>query len=192
MVGNRRRSRESALQVLYQDEFHTPATRVAAERYFWEDAEEAPSRAGQRDFARYMVDGVRSHLTAIDDRIRAVARNWKIERMSRVDRNILRLATFELLFASDIPPKVALNEAIEIAKVYGTEDSGAFINGILDRISRERPRPGDASAAPPHGGEGNSGAAGEPVPGPEPSPAPQPPVPQPPVPQPPEDGGDRG
>lgn len=137
MVGNRRRARESALQLLYQDEFHTPQSRRRAERFYWDEAEESPGRRPLREFAVYLVQGVRDHGAEIDNRIRSVARNWKIERMSRVDRNILRMATFELLFADDIPAKASLNEAIEIAKSYGTEDSSAFINGILDRISRD-------------------------------------------------------
>ena len=137
MVGNRRKARECALQLLYQDEFHESGERVVAVTSFWQ----APERAALKDevhgFASFLLTGVRSHMAAIDERIRAVARNWKIERMSRVDRNILRMATFELLFADDIPPKASLNEAIEIAKTFGTEDSGSFINGILDRISRD-------------------------------------------------------
>ena len=169
MVGNRRRSRESALQLLYQDEFHVPASRRVAERYFWKESEEAVTRLGLEDFAQFLVEGVRTHLAEIDERIRTVARNWKIERMSRVDRNILRMATFELLHATDIPPKVTLNEAIEIAKTYGTEDSSAFINGILDRISRDLqkptgPTPPEEAAppepreagAPPEGSEGGA------------------------------------
>ncbi len=137
MTGNRRRSRQVALQVLYQDEFHDGEGLRFAERHFWEDPEMAPSKDEIRDFAVFLIEGVRRHRGAIDERISGVARNWKIERMSRVDRNILRIATFELLHAEDVPPKVSLNEAIEIAKVYGTEDSGAFINGVLDRISRD-------------------------------------------------------
>lgn len=137
MIGNRRKARESALQVLYQDEFHTEPGRLVAERHFWDDTETAAQKREIRSFASFLIEGVRSHRVEIDDLIRAVAKNWKIERMSRVDRNILRLATFELLFARDIPPKVSLNEAIEIAKLYGAEDSGAFINGILDKISRQ-------------------------------------------------------
>ena len=137
MVGNRRRAREYALQLLYQDEFHGPGARVIAERAFWTAEEHAGQKDEVKAFAQFLLRGVRAHGEAIDSRIRAVARNWKIERMSRIDRNILRMATFELLFADDIPPKASLNEAIEIAKTYGTEDSGAFINGILDRISRD-------------------------------------------------------
>ena len=138
MIGNRRRSREAALQILYQDEFHEAGTRAIAEAYYWQRAEDLPVDKGEiREFARRLLEGVREHHDQVDDLIRAVARNWKIERMSRVDRNILRVATFELLFVDDIPPKVSINEAIEIAKAYGAEDSSAFINGILDKISRQ-------------------------------------------------------
>ena len=145
MTGNRRKSRQVALQVLYQDEFHDGEGLRFAERHFWDDSELAPTKDEIRDFAVFLIEGVRSNRTAIDERISDVARNWKIERMSRVDRNILRVATFELVFVEEVPPKVSLNEAIEIAKVYGTEDSGAFINGVLDRISRDLQ--GDTSAS---------------------------------------------
>ncbi|MFT5430157.1 MAG: N utilization substance protein B, partial [Myxococcota bacterium] len=76
----------------------------------------------------------------IDKLITKASTNWKLERMALVDRNILRIATLELKHLTDIPPKVTLNEAIEIAKRYGTEDSGSFINGILDKISSQPPR----------------------------------------------------
>lgn len=147
MIGNRRRARECALQLLYQDEFHSPVTRTVAISHFWEDGEGETlgSREEVRDFTAFLVDGVREHQEELDGIIRRVARNWKLERMSRVDRNILRVATFELLYAEDIPPKVSLNEAIEIAKSYGAEDSGAFINGILDKISREVASRGEVS-----------------------------------------------
>ncbi len=137
MIGNRRKAREAALQLLYQDEYHDPETRVLAERHFWEEFDLVSGGDEVRSFARFLVDGVRERREKLDEQIASVARNWKVERMSRVDRNILRAAGFELMFASDIPRKVTLNEAIEVAKIYGTEDSSAFINGVLDRISRE-------------------------------------------------------
>ncbi len=173
MVGNRRKAREIALQLLFQDEFHTLRSRRVAEYHFWESLKEAQKAQGEdstpnaadnsevsaalksevRLFAAFLVTGVREHQEEVDNRIRHVARNWKIERMSRVDRNILRISTFELLFALDIPPKVSLNEAIEIAKIYGAEDSGAFINGILDRISRDVVRARKAAGAAEEGAE---------------------------------------
>ena len=88
-----------------------------------------------QDFAEALVRGVVTNVGQIDDVIGRCSTNWKVPRMAIVDRNILRLATYELMHLGDIPPKVTLNEAIEIAKRYGAEDSGAFINGILDRIA---------------------------------------------------------
>jgi len=89
------------------------------------------------EFVERMIDGVASHSKAIDDLIERFSLNWKVSRMGRVDRNILRLAAYELAFESDVPSRATLNEAIEIAKRFGTEDSGKFVNGILDRIAQE-------------------------------------------------------
>jgi N utilization substance protein B len=88
-------------------------------------------------FVERMVRGVESHSTAIDELIERFSLNWKVSRMSRVDRNILRLAAYELAFESDVPSRATLNEAIEIAKRFSSEDSGKFVNGILDRIAQE-------------------------------------------------------
>ena len=85
-----------------------------------------------------LVQGVWEQKEAIDRLIKNYAENWRIERMSGVDRNILRVAVFELVYCSDIPPRVAINEAIDLGKQYGSEESGAFINGILDSIFLER------------------------------------------------------
>ena len=86
-------------------------------------------------FAAELVRGVVDHLESIDTTLGECSTNWKVPRMALVDRNVLRLATYELLHIKDIPPRVTLNEAIEVAKRYGSKDSGAFINGILDRIA---------------------------------------------------------
>ena len=91
----------------------------------------------QREFIERLVNGVAAHLTAIDDLIGRYSLNWKVGRMARVDRNILRLAAYELAFESDVPSRATLNEAIEIAKRFGTDESGKFVNGILDRIAQE-------------------------------------------------------
>jgi N utilization substance protein B len=91
----------------------------------------------ERFFAERLVDGVMEHRAGIDEAISKVADNWAMDRMATVDRNVLRLATFELLHCEDIPPKVSINEAIDIGKRYSTHNSGAFINGILDRIKRD-------------------------------------------------------
>lgn len=91
-----------------------------------------------RGFYVALVKGVIANKPQIDQTIEAFSSNWKISRMGCVDRNILRISTYELLFCPDIPPKVTINEAVDIGKLYGTEDSGAFINGILDGIYRKK------------------------------------------------------
>lgn len=92
------------------------------------------------DFAQRLVRGVMDHAGAIDTLISKYSLNWKVHRMSRVDRNVLRLAAYELTFEPDVPVRATLNEAIEMAKRYGTEESGKFVNGILDRIAQELER----------------------------------------------------
>jgi transcription antitermination protein NusB len=90
-----------------------------------------------REFADELVRGVSNDLARIDDIIRNVSRNWRLERMGRVDRNVIRLATFELEHMADIPRRVTLNEAVELAKRYGSEQSASFVNGVLDRIASD-------------------------------------------------------
>jgi transcription antitermination factor NusB len=85
-------------------------------------------------FAMRLTDGTRAHQEEIDRRLQAVARNWDLRRMAIVDRNVLRMAVYELTWCDDVPPKVAINEAIEIGKKFSTANSGGFVNGILDRI----------------------------------------------------------
>jgi len=89
-----------------------------------------------KEFAARIVGGVQHHRKEIDSLIGRYSTHWRLERINRVDKNILRMGVFELLYCDDIPVKVALNEAIELAKQFGTEESGAFINGILDKISK--------------------------------------------------------
>ena len=138
-MGNRRKARECALQILYDLEFNVVvdgAPTEAAMREYWAAfPEETSQNAEVREFAEALVRGVRVHEDAIDALIQSASTNWKLERMALVDRNILRMATYELRHVTEIPRKVSLNEAIEIAKRYGTEDSGSFINGILDKIA---------------------------------------------------------
>jgi transcription antitermination factor NusB len=87
-------------------------------------------------YAVYLVNGVKENMEKIDAVISKYAANWEIGRMATVDRNILRVASYELLFSDEVPPKVAINEAIEMAKKYGDKDSSKFVNGILDKISK--------------------------------------------------------
>jgi N utilization substance protein B len=141
MMGNRRRAREIALQVLYQLDVQGSA--LSDEQgiaLFWRnfgEHEEAEIDDASRSFCDRLVRGVRSHLGDLDALIGRSSRNWRIERMARVDRNLLRLAAYELKYEADVPAKVAINEAIEIAKRFGTAESPAFVNGILDRCLEE-------------------------------------------------------
>ena len=126
-MGSRREARELALQALYQLD-------MAGEG----EAGIAPFCAEPEveTFARELVDGVAAHRERIDALIAASAEHWRLPRLSRVDLSLLRLATFELLARPDIPPSVAIDEAIEIARRFGSEDSPAFVNGVLDHIAQ--------------------------------------------------------
>ncbi len=126
----RTRARELALQFLYQLDLRGPDFLSEAKDFLRQ--EEADK--GTREFALHLVRGTAEHMAEIDVFIREVAQNWDIERMAVIDRNVLRMATFELLHCSDIPPKVSINEAIELGKRYSTQNSGRFINGVLDKI----------------------------------------------------------
>lgn len=132
-MGKRRRSREFALQVLYQLEVNPQEIPKALEHI----RNHITSVSDDPEFTERIVCGVREHLQEIDHLLENYLEHWRLDRLSSVDRNILRLALFELLYCDDIPPKVTINEAIDLGKKYGTEDSGAFINGILDRIQNE-------------------------------------------------------
>jgi len=140
----RRQAREFALQILYQRDAggEQLETSIAS---FWES--QGVAQPDIRTFAEELVRGAERHRESIDVRILAAAEHRDPTRMAAIDRTILRLAIFELLHRDDIPPKVSINEYIEIAKKFSTEDSGAFVNGILDRIWRENaPAAGAGSA----------------------------------------------
>lgn len=126
---SRRRQRETALQVLFQAEL----AKISREEAFIRTLELFGLEQKELSFARELVSGVGVHLDEIDQVIARISHEWRVERIANVDRNIIRIALFELLFRPDIPPNVAVNEAIELAKVYGTEDSGRFVNGILGK-----------------------------------------------------------
>ncbi|MGB2630602.1 MAG: transcription antitermination factor NusB [Candidatus Omnitrophota bacterium] len=126
-------SREIALKILYAwDISKEPVEEV--HRKFWENNDISGEKV--REFSDLLVFGVNSNLGKIDEIIAGHAINWRMDRMATIDRNVLRIASFELLFAPDIPPKVAINEAIDLAKKYGDKDSGKFVNGILDNINK--------------------------------------------------------
>lgn len=131
-MGNRRKGREAALQLLFlHDLSGVYNERVVAN--FWE---ENPIDAETREFAQRLLTGALDHLTDIDETVGKLSAHWRLSRMAAVDRNVLRLAVFELCYCPDIPIKVSLNEAIEIAKKFGSEESGAFVNGILDQVAK--------------------------------------------------------
>ena len=130
---SRTKGREYALQMLYQADIRHAQPRDIIEE-FWRESD-APEVV--RAFANQLVTGTAAHLADIDARISAHADNWALKRMAVIDRNVLRLGVFELLYAEEMPPKVAINEAIELAKRFGDEESGKFINGILDAVHKK-------------------------------------------------------
>jgi len=161
-MGKRRESRERAVQFLFQHDLNPPENLDGALNEFWDTQraaaiaeEKGPATWGQpvelppptaeeaetRLFADPLIRGVLEHRAAIDDHIRRHARNWEFHRIAAVDRNIMRLAIFEMLYREDIPPIVSINEAVDIAKKFSTQDSGKFVNGILDKVRSELMRP---------------------------------------------------
>jgi transcription antitermination protein NusB len=138
-MGYRRQARELAIQFLYGYELNRKEKEEALEEF----------RAGRRlpepvlRFAGELIEGVLERLEEIDGRLAAHARNWKLDRMAVVDKQILRLALYELYYRDDIPSLVTINEAVEIAKEFSTPQSGRFVNGILDRIREELEETGD-------------------------------------------------
>jgi N utilization substance protein B len=133
-MGVRRDAREAAVQYLYQREMQGDQSDQALEE-FYEMRGLSPS--GRR-FCDELLQGWMQHREEIDEVIAKNARNFEFNRLSAVDRNVLRIACHEILFRSDIPAPVAINEAIEIAKKYSTEDSGKFVNGVLDNIRKQK------------------------------------------------------
>ena len=133
-MGIRRKSRELALQALYQGELAGQNDLLDFEEFcvhFQVNKKSIP-------YAKKLLDGIQGKSDAINQLISKFAENWRLERMSAIDRNILRLAVYELYYQDDIPTSVAINEAVEIAKRYSTDDSGPFINGILDSMAKEK------------------------------------------------------
>ena len=159
-MGARRSGREAALQMLFQLEASATSAPMTIE-LFWRSFEDADPEG--RPYADTILRGVADALAAVDARIAKASANWRLERMSRVDRNLLRLGTWELMMQKDIPRAVVIDEAVELAKSYGTDDSSGFVNGVLDRIANDLGR-ADANDAPPP--ESRKGAAPRTVPPP--------------------------
>jgi N utilization substance protein B len=161
-MGTRRHARERAVQFLFQHELNPPEDLTAALEHFWmhhrpavAEVQEGKTNWGVekelpppttddvaiQQFAEPLVRGVLEHRDALDAELTQNAANWDLDRMAGVDRNILRLAIYEMLHREDIPPVVSINEAVDLAKKYSTEDSGKFVNGILDNIKSRLDRP---------------------------------------------------
>jgi N utilization substance protein B len=139
-MGLRRQARECAVQWLFQYDVirqHNPQLEASSQSAFPSMIEISPDA---KPFAEQLAQGVLVHLTELDELLQRVTDHWSVDRMAVVDRNVLRCALFELLYLDDIPAKVTINEAIEIAKRFGSEESGAFVNGILDRIMKSEDR----------------------------------------------------
>jgi len=132
-MGSRRKGRESALQMLFQMDVSGVGAEQAVQS-FW--AHLCATREGEA-FANDLVRGWAERREEIDGIIRDVSQHWRLERMAKVDRNILRLATYELMALDDVPRRVTLNEAVELAKRFGSEGSAGFVNGVLDRIASD-------------------------------------------------------
>ena len=161
-MGKRREARERAVQFLFQYDLNPPGDLPAALEQFWETqraaaiAEEKKAatwgqpvelppptadEAAVRLFADPLIRGALEHREEADELIKRHAKNWDLHRIAAVDRNILRLAIFEMLHREDIPPVVSINEAVDIAKKFSTQDSGKFVNGILDKVKSDLLRP---------------------------------------------------
>lgn len=132
MRGQRSRAREAALKALYQLDITGDDPEQGLKIFFRHHKVPLSSQP----FVGRLVQGTRGHLEEIDRIVSSHATNWTLDRMAMVDRNILRLAAFELLFLNEAPPKVVINEAVELAKRFGTADSGKFVNGVLDSIHK--------------------------------------------------------
>lgn len=132
-MGKRRKSREHALKILYRKDITKENINEIIKSYW----EESKVNSDIKGFSIQLAKGTTSNIGKIDRCIKKVSEHWSLDRMSVIDRNILRAAVHELLFMKDIPPKVAIDEAIEIAKKFGTDDSADFVNGLLDKIKSE-------------------------------------------------------
>ena len=144
MLTKRSRAREVALQLLYQRDFNRRVEYPVLARF----VRDRLLDPGLEPFALALYEGVCAHLADLDRQLAAAAQNWRLSRMAAVDRNVLRLGAYELLYTPQTPPRVALDEAIELARRYGSADSPAFVNGVLDRLYKERMKEGEAATPP--------------------------------------------
>ena len=133
-MGIRRSSRELALKFLYQSEFNEGHSEELLSQFI----DQVASKDGVGDYMRILVTAIFSHQDEIDSAIQKYSEHWALDRMTLIDRNILRMGVCELVHLDSVPPKVAINEAVEIAKKFGNDDSPDFINGVLDHIFKDR------------------------------------------------------
>ena len=129
--------------------FSVEAADVAPDRVIFDFWREFPGEAEGHEYADALVNGVTRERQRLDEAISKASQHWRLERMTRVDRNVLRIGTWELLFRTDVPAPVILDEAVELAKRFGTEDSGAFVNGVLNRVSQDAGRSTEGSPQEP-------------------------------------------
>lgn len=151
-MGKRREGREAAVQYLYQLDLNGDGNAPGDSDAFWalhSGPGKAEVTAKTRTFAEQLVKGVMAHRDEVDERIKKYTANYELSRLAVVDRNILRMAIYEMLHAPDVAPVVIINEAIEIAKKFGGDKSGGFVNGVLDRIKQELGRPAREATTPP-------------------------------------------
>lgn len=132
-MGKRRKARESALQILFQLEFDNSKPEETLKRY-WANQR---SNTETKGFTKQLINGITAHQDEIDRAIQSGSENWRVSRMPIVDRNILRIAVFELFYEKSLAPAIVINEAIEIAKKFGSDKSSPFINGVLDGLLRK-------------------------------------------------------
>lgn len=161
-MGLRREARERAVQFLFQYDLNRPEKIDEALEQFWQsqraasiDSDKGKARWGEpvelppptteeaalEHFAEPLIRGTLEHIAELDEKIKHYAKNWDLHRMAVVDRNVLRLAIYEMLYRDDIPPVVSINEAVDIAKRFSTDESGRFVNGILDKVKGDLLRP---------------------------------------------------
>ena len=150
MMTRRSRAREVALQLLFQFDLNPTVERAVVEQFVRDRLRDAEAER----FCLALFDGVQQRRADIDKRLTQVAENWRLPRMATVDRNVLRIGAFELLHTPETPASAAINEAIELSRRFGSKDSPAFVNGLLDRIARGR----DSEAAAPEAAKPPEGA----------------------------------
>ena len=131
-IKRRTRARQTALQFLYQLDLRGPKHIEELNNFLRENESDRETV----NYARSVVQGVHEHCAEIDEILGVVAKNWQVSRMAVVDRNVLRIGAYELLYVPEIPPKVSINESIELGKRFSTASSGSFVNGILDKVSQ--------------------------------------------------------